>query len=342
MRVDPTYQRLEDLEGILHDNLRASSWADQTNPIYDRVAASEVQNFIEDSEVTYESLSTLQTEVKTEATSTALGDKNVETKEPDKKIDIYGEMDEDVFKKDMGTPKTKNQSSKTVGFGETEVYQDPSTQFEGLKDDMGGDIYQDPSETMPDKKKDFTSDPSSNKGMIDDMGDDIYQDPTASVETKKPDDPFGDDVYQDPTIIQSTKKPDDGFGDNSIYQDPTLVEKTNTSEDDPYEDLSSIQTAITENKSKKMELKGDYPSETLRSTSSISSVVSKQGTLTRQMSPSLGKRPYKPGQSRLRMQGSTSDDTPLPPETRRQAPRLHNTMKVTTLNFKAANFYVQK
>ena len=58
MRVDPTYQRLEDLEGILHDNLRASGWADETNPIYDRVAASEVQNFIEDSEVTYESLST--------------------------------------------------------------------------------------------------------------------------------------------------------------------------------------------------------------------------------------------------------------------------------------------
>ena len=325
MRVDPTYQRLEDLEGILHDNLRASSWADQTNPIYDRVAASEVQNFIEDSEVTYESLSTLETEAKTEATSTAMGDKNVETK--DKKVDIYGDMDEDVFKKkDTGPP--KNQSSKTVGFGETEIYQDPSTQFEGPKDDMGGDIYQDPSEAIPDKKKDFTSSPSSNTGTMDDMGEDIYQDPSTSVETKKPDDPFGNNVYQDPTDVQSTKKPDDEFGDNSIYQDPTLIEKPNTPEDDPYEDLSTIQTAVKESKSKKMEPKGDYPSETLRSSSSISSVVSKQGTLTRQMSPSLGKRPYKPGQSRLRMQGSTSDETPLPPETRRQAPRLHNQMKV--------------
>ena len=328
MRVDPTYQKLEDLEGILHDNLRASSWADQTNPIYDRVAASEVQNFIEDSEVTYESLSTLATDVKTEATPTALGDKKVE--EPNKKVDIYGDMDEDVFKKDTGASKTKNQSSKTVGFGETEIYQDPSTQFEGPKDDMGGNIYQDPNEAMPDKKKDFTSGPSSNAGMMDDMGEDIYQDPTTSVETRKPDDPFGDDVYQDPTIIQSTKKPDDGFGDSSIYEDPTLVEKT---EDDPYEDLSTIQTAVKENKSKKMESKGDYPSETLRSSSSISSVVSRQGTLTRQMSPSLGKRPYKPGQSRLRMQGSTSDETPLPPETRRQAPRLHNTMKVLYIKF---------
>ena len=326
MRVDPTYQKLEDLEGILHDNLRASSWADQTNPIYDRVAASEVQNFIEDSEVTYESLSTIESEAKTEAASTALGDK----KESNKKVDIYGDMDEDVFKKNTGTPKTKVQSSKTVAFGETEIYQDPSTQFEG---DMGGDVYQDPSEAMPDKKKDFASGPSSNTGM-DDMGEDIYQDPTTSVETKKPSDPFGDDVYQDPTIIQSTKKPDDGFGDNSIYQDPTLVEKTNTSEDDPYEDLSSIQTAVKESRSKKTEPKSDYHSETLRSSSSISSVVNKQGTLTRQMSPSLGKRPYKPGQSRLRMQGSTSDEAPPPSETRRQAPRLHNTMKVYALIFK--------
>ena len=45
MKVNPTYQRLEDLEGILHDNLCASSWADETNPIYNKVAASEVQNY---------------------------------------------------------------------------------------------------------------------------------------------------------------------------------------------------------------------------------------------------------------------------------------------------------
>ena len=323
MRVDPTYQRLEDLEGILHDNLRASSWADETNPIYDRVAASEVQNFIEDSEVTYESLSAIDSEAKTEEASTAVGDKGV--KESKQKVNIYGDMDEDVFKKDKGTPKTKNQSSD---FGETEIYQDPSTQFEGPKDDMGGDVYQDPSEAMPDKKKDFTTGPSSNTGIMDDMGENIYQDPTTSVETKKPGDPFEDDIYQDPTTVQSTKKPDDGFGKNSMYQDPTLVEKTNTSEDDPYEDLSSIQTAVKESMNKKTEPKSDYHSDTLRSSSSFSSVVSKQGTLTRQMSPSLGKRPYKPGQSRLRMQGSTSDEAPPPSETRRQAPRLHNTMKV--------------
>ena len=315
MRVDPTYRKLEDLEGILHDNLRASSWADETNPIYDRVAASEVQNFIEDSEVTYESLSTVQSEAKTEAASTALDD----NKEANKKIDIYDDMEEDVFKKNSGTPKTKDRDSKAGGFGETETYQDPSAQFEGHKDDMGGDVYQDPCEAMA---KDLSNAPSSNVG-IDDMGEDIYQDPTTNVETKKSSDPFGEDIYQDPATVESTKKPDNGFGDNSIYQDPTLVEKTAISEDDPYEDLSTIQTAVKESISKK----GDYPSDTLRSSSSISSVVSKQGTLTRQMSPSLGKRPYKPGQSRLRLQGSTSDESPSS-ETRRQAPRLHNTMKV--------------
>jgi len=236
MRVDPTYQRLEDLEGILHDNLRASSWADETNPIYDRVAASEVQNFIEDSEVTYESISTDENEAKTEAASTALGDSDA--KESNKKINIYGDMDEDVFKKGVETPKTKNRPTKTVGFGGTEVYQDPSTQFKNSKDDMGEGIYQDPSETLHGK----------NAGM-DDMGDNIYQDPTTTIETRKPTDPFGDDdVYLDPTTVQSTKKPDDGFGENFIYKDP---EKTNISEEDPYEDLSSIQTAVKENKGRK-------------------------------------------------------------------------------------------
>lgn len=323
MRVDPTYQKLEDLEGILHDNLRASSWADEMNPIYDRVAASEVQNFIEDSEVTYESLSTVEGDAKTEAASTALGDND--DKETKKKIDIYGDIDEDVFKKNAGTPKTKNQSSKTVAFGDTEIYQDPSTQFEGPKDDMGDDIYKDPSEVMQEKKKDFTSGPTSVNAGMNDMGEDIYQDPTTSVGTSKPVvNPFGDEVYQDPTTVESTKKPDDEFGNNSIYQDPTLAEKPITSEEDPYEDLSSVQTAVKENKKKKKSEPKDYPSDTIRSSSSISSVVSKQGTLTRQMSPSMGKRPYKPG-SRLRLQSSTSDESV---ESRRQAPRLHNAMKV--------------
>ena len=47
---------------------------------YDRVAtivvALEVQNFIKDSEVIYESLSTNESDVKTEAALTALGDNN--------------------------------------------------------------------------------------------------------------------------------------------------------------------------------------------------------------------------------------------------------------------------
>ena len=175
---------------------------------------------------------------------------------------------------------------------------------------MGEGIYQDPSETLHGK----------NAGM-DDMGDNIYQDPTTTIETRKPTDPFGDDdVYQDPTTVQSTKKPDDRFGEDSIYKDPTLTEKTNISEEDLYEDLSSIQTAVKENKSKKTESNDNYPRDTLRSSSPIPSVVSKQGTLTRQMSPSMGKRPYKPGHSRVRMQGSTSDEVQPPSETRRQAP----------------------
>ena len=324
MKVAPTYQRLEDLEGILHDNLRASSWADEVNPIYDRVAASEVQNFIENSEVTYESLNT----VETEAVSTALD--NSGTKESSKKIDIYGDMDEDVFSE--GTPRTKNNPSKTVAFGETEIYQDPSTQFEGPKDDMGSDVYQDPSETMSEKKKDFASGPSNNAGM-DDMGDDIYQDPTTSAKTQKPttDDPFGNDVYQDPTAIESTKKPDNGFGQDSIYQDPALTERTNIPEENPYVDLNSAQTVVKENKSKRTEPKDSYPSDTLRSSSSFSNVINKQGTLTRQMSLSMGKRPYKPVHSRLRMQGSANDETPAPSDIRRQAPRLHNTMMVSII-----------
>ena len=350
MRVDPTYQRLEDLEGILHDNLRASSWADETNPIYDKVAASEVQNFIEDSEVTYESLSTDESEAKTEAAPTA--DSNA--KRSYVNFTIYSDMDEDVFKKGNQTPKTKNRSSKTVGFGETTVYQDPVSQFEGPKDDMGDDIYQDPSKSMLETKK--ASGPSSGNAKMDDMGDDVYQDPatamvttkpddqfgddvyqdpTTAIATAKPDDPFGEDIYQDPATVESTKKPDDGFGEDSIYTDPSLTEKTDISEEDPYEDLSSVQTAVAENKIKRTESKETCHSDTtlLRTSSSISSVVSKQGTLTRQFSPSMGKRPYKPGHSRVRAQGSISDEVPSSSDTlsRRQAPRLHNTMKVIML-----------
>ena len=36
--------------------------------------------------------------------------------------------------------------------------------------------------------------PSSNAGM-DDMGDNIYQDPTTTIETRKPTDPFGMMMY---------------------------------------------------------------------------------------------------------------------------------------------------
>ena len=103
MRVDPTYQRLEDLGGILHDNLRASSWANETNPIYDRVAASEVQNFIE---ITYESLCTDESEAKTEAAPTALGEIN---SKPQSYVNfnILSDVDKEVFKKGNQTPKTK-------------------------------------------------------------------------------------------------------------------------------------------------------------------------------------------------------------------------------------------
>ena len=125
MRVDPTYQRLEDLEGILHDNLRTSSWADETNPIYvyHRVAASEVQNFIEDSKVTYKSLSTDESEAKTEAAPTALGDSNAKPRSY-VNFNILSDVDEEVFKKGNQTPKTKNRLSKTVGFEETTINQD--------------------------------------------------------------------------------------------------------------------------------------------------------------------------------------------------------------------------
>ena len=130
--------------------------------------------------------------------------------------------------------------------------------------------------------------------------------------TVKSDDPFGEDVYQDPATVKSTKKPDDEFGKDSIYKDPTLTEKTDIPEEDPYEDLSSIQTAVKENKNNKnrakTEQKETYHTDTLCSSSSISSVVSKQGTLTRWFSPSIGKRPYKPEHSRVRVQESTSDE----------------------------------
>ena len=190
-------------------------------------------------------------------------------------------------------------------------------------DDMGDDVYQDPATAMVTTKPD------------DQFGDDVYQDPTTAIATAKPDDPFGEDVYQDPVTVELTKKPDDGFGEDSVYKDPSLTEKTNISEEYPYEDLSSIQTAVAENKIKRTESKETCHSDTtlLRTSSSISSVVSKQGTLTRQFSPSMGKRPYKPGHSRVRAQGSTSEEIPSSSDTlsRRQAPRLHNTMKVIML-----------
>ena len=71
------------------------------------------------------------------------------------------------------------------------------------------------------------------------------------------------------------------------YEDLSLIEKTNISEEDP---LSSIQTAVAENKIKRTESKETCHSDTtlLRSSSLISSVVSKHGTLTRQFSPSVG------------------------------------------------------
>ena len=147
---------------------------------------------------------------------------------------------------------------------------------------MGDDVYQDPSMAIATTKPD------------DPFNDDVYQDPTAAMATVKSDDPFGEDVYQDPATVESTKKPDDGFGKDSIYKDPTLTEKTNIPEEDPYEDLSSIQTAVKENKNNKTEQKETYHTDTLYSSSSISSVVSKQGTLTRWFSPSIGKRPCKP------------------------------------------------
>ena len=75
MRVELTCQRPEDLEGIVHGNLHASSWADETNPlaIWQSIAVLEVQHFIQDSKVTYESLSTDESEAKTEATLTSMG-----------------------------------------------------------------------------------------------------------------------------------------------------------------------------------------------------------------------------------------------------------------------------
>ena len=51
-------------------NLLGNDWTDETDPLL------EVQNFIKDSEVIYESLSTNESDVKTEAALTALGDNN--------------------------------------------------------------------------------------------------------------------------------------------------------------------------------------------------------------------------------------------------------------------------
>ena len=48
-------------------NLLGNDWTDETDPLL------EVQNFIKDSEVIYESLSTNESDVKTEAALTALG-----------------------------------------------------------------------------------------------------------------------------------------------------------------------------------------------------------------------------------------------------------------------------
>ena len=361
MRVTPTYKRLEDLEDILEDNLRASSWANEVNPIYDRVAASEVENFIENSEVTYESLNDISGDAtKDEESSTATSGT---ASSNNKRIDIYGDMDEDVFRKQSVTKSASNaaESSRKVSFQEVK---DPS---EGLKDDMGGDIYQDPDEAMQQAPVTSSNSPAV-KPPVDDMGgDDIYQDPTTAVNTSKPDqDPFSDDIYQDPTAIESNKKSipdefsedsiyqdpsavelnkkpvDNGFGDDSIYQDPTLIESDKTpaadktAEEDPYQDLSSIQTEVKQSTSKKTDEtppKGSYRSDTLRSTTSTTSITSKQsGTLSRQTNPSMGKRPYKPGQSRLRMQTSVSgEDTPPPEKPARQAPKVANTMKVCSM-----------
>ena len=62
-----------------------------------------VQSFIEDSEVTYESLNTNESEAKTEAAPTA--DSNA--KRSYVNFTIYSDVDEDVFKKGNQTPKTK-------------------------------------------------------------------------------------------------------------------------------------------------------------------------------------------------------------------------------------------
>jgi len=363
MRVTPTYQRLEDLEGILEDNLRASSWANEVNPIYDRVAASEVENFIENSEVTYESLNDIGADAsKDEGSSTANSGNTPSSK--NKRIDIYGDMDDEVFRKQSVIKSASNasESSRNVNFQEIK---DPS---EGIKDDMGGDIYEDPSEAM--QQAPVTSSNSTvAKPPADDMGDDIYQDPTTAINTNKPvRDPFSDDIYQDPTAgelnkkpvhdefgedsiyqdpsaVESNKKPiDEGFGDNSIYQDPTLIESDKTpdadqtAEEDPYQDLCSVQTEVKQSASKRVNEippKGSYRSETLRSTTSTTSTISSKhsGTLSRQTNPSMGKRPYKPGQSRLRMQNSVSgEDTPPPEKPPRQAPQIANTMKVCMCN----------
>jgi len=353
MRVTPTYQRLEDLEEILEDNLQASSWANEVNPIYDRVAASEVENFIENSEVTYESLNNIcggdaPKDEGLSATTTASNS--------DKRINIYGDIDDDVFRKKSVSKLASNASESSR---KLEI-KDPS---EGLKDDMGSDIYEDPSEAM--QQAPVTSNNTAAKPPTDDMGDDIYQDPTTAVNTNKPvRDPFSDDVYQDPTAVESNKKPipdefsedsiyqdpsavesnkkpvDDGFSDDFIYQDPTLIEsgKTpaagQTAKEDSYQDLSSVQTEVKQLASQKVngtQPRGSYRSETLRSTTSTTSTISSKpsGTLTRQTNPSMGKRPYKPGQSRLRMQTSVSgEDTPPPEKPPRQAPQVANTMKV--------------
>ena len=59
---------------------------------------------------------------------------------------------------------------------------------------MGDDIYQDPSESINEKKKAIGP---INNAKMDDMGDDVYQEPSTAIVTTKPDNPFNDDVFQE-------------------------------------------------------------------------------------------------------------------------------------------------
>ena len=84
-----------------------------------------------------------------------------------------------MYSKRVINTEDKNWSSTTVAFRETTVHQDPVSQFEGPKDNMEDDVYQDPSESMLEKKK--ANGPSSNNARMGDMGDDVYQDPALVI-----------------------------------------------------------------------------------------------------------------------------------------------------------------